>query len=380
MIAKRRVRKHVLKAVRYKHHPTLEWTVTGYYLNGKRVRRFFATEEEANTFIQQQTTKRENLGARALAIPHELHVEAIDCTDKLKPWGQSLTDATEFYIRHLEVASRSCTADELLPRFLKAKEADGGGVRYLRDLRTRLGRFSHDCGSVLLSAITPGKLDDWLRGLSLSPQSRINFRRVLHVFFEFARKAGHVEVNPVTETIKPRRAAGEVAIFTPAEAKALLDTAAARDPEIIPFFAIGLFAGLRVAELERLDWADVRLDRTFIEVKASASKTASRRLVKIEPNLAEWLTPHAKLSGSVVLPNLRKRREAVRLAAGLAKWPDNGMRHSFGSYHLAHFQDAARTALEMGHRDTQMIFGHYREVVTPEDAAAYWIIRPTIGS
>ena len=374
MIAKRRARKHVLKAVKYHHHPTLNWTVAGHYLNGKRVRRFFATEEEANTFIQQQTVIRENLGARALAVPHELHVEAIDCSDKLRPWGRSLTDATEFYIRHLKVTSRSCTAEELLPRFLKAKEADGGGVRYLRDLRTRLGRFSRDLGPVLLSAITPGKLDDWLRGLGLSPQSRINFRRVLHVFFEFARKAGHVEVNPVTETVKPRKADGEVAIFTPAEAKALLNAAASQDPEILPFLAVGLFAGLRVAELERLDWRDIHLDRNFIEVRASASKTASRRLVKIEPNLAAWLAPHAKPSGPLTPPNLRCRRDAVRTAAGLAKWPDNVMRHSFGSYHLAHFQDAARTALEMGHRSTEMVFRHYREIVAPEDAAQYWSI------
>ena len=39
-------------------------------------------------------------------------------------------------------------------------------------------------------------------------------------------------------------------IVTP-QAAALLYHA---EPEIVPFFAIGLFAGLRVAELERLDW------------------------------------------------------------------------------------------------------------------------------
>lgn len=376
MIAKRRKRKHLLKAVPYKHHPTLKWTVTGHYINGKRVRRFFATEDDAKTFIEQQTTLREHLGARALAIPHELHVEAIECADKLKPWGKSLTDAVEFFVRHLKITSQSCAAADLLPRFLKAKAADGGGPLYLRDLRTRLGRFSLDFGPVLLSDITPGKLDDWLRALGLAPQSRINFRRVLHVFFEFARKAGHVETNPVTETVKPRRAEGEIGIFTPAEAKVILETAASGDAQMIPFFALGFFAGLRVAELSRLDWKDIHIDRQFIEVRPSASKTASRRLVKIEPNLAAWLAPHEKRFGPVVVPNLRKRREATCRAAGLTRWPDNGMRHSFGSYHLAHFQDAARTALEMGHRDTQMIFGHYREVVTPDDARRFWEIMP----
>jgi integrase len=41
----------------------------------------------------------------------------------------------------------------------------------------------------------------------------------------------------------------------------------------------------------------------------------------------------------------------ARKAPNLAKWPLNGFRHSYASYHLAHFKDAARLALEMGHTD-----------------------------
>ena len=52
------------------------------------------------------------------------------------------------------------------------------------------------------------------------------------------------------------------------------------------------------------------------------------------------------------------------------------MRHSYASYHLAFHQSADKTALEMGHRDTQMLFRHYRELVTKEEAQAYWKIEP----
>ena len=44
----------------------------------------------------------------------------------------------------------------------------------------------------------------------------------------------------------------------------------------------------------------------------------------------------------------------------LADWPDNGLRHSFASLSLAHFQDAAALALEMGRVDRAMLFAHYR--------------------
>ena len=39
-------------------------------------------------------------------------------------------------------------------------------------------------------------------------------------------------------------------------------------------------------------------------------------------------------------------------------------RHSYASYHLAHFGDAAQLALEMGHTSPHMIFKHCRELVT----------------
>ena len=45
------------------------------------------------------------------------------------------------------------------------------------------------------------------------------------------------------------------------------------------------------------------------------------------------------------------------------------------SYHLAEFQSAGKTALEAGHTE-QILFNHYRELVTKEDAAAFWSIVP----
>jgi hypothetical protein len=46
---------------------------------------------------------------------------------------------------------------------------------------------------------------------------------------------------------------------------------------------------------------------------------------------------------------------------GLARWPNNGLRHSFASYHLAKHQNAPRLALEMGHSTPRMVFDNYRE-------------------
>ena len=70
---------------------------------------------------------------------------------------------------------------------------------------------------------------------------------------------------------------------------------------------IGAFAGLRRAEIERLEWSEVDFDAGVIEVKAWKSMTASRRLVTMQPNLCEKLTPYRTCTGSACPVNLQQR-------------------------------------------------------------------------
>ena len=61
----------------------------------------------------------------------------------------------------------------------------------------------------------------------------------------------------------------------------------------------------------------------------------------------------------------------------ITKWPNNGLRHSFGSYHVAHFQNLNMTALQMGHTTTDTLFKHYRNYrIRKKDADAYWELAP----
>ncbi len=57
------------------------------------------------------------------------------------------------------------------------------------------------------------------------------------------------------------------------------------------------------------------------------------------------------------------------------KWKQNALRHSFISYRLAEIQDVNRVALEAS-TSPQMIFRHYRELATPEQARTWFSISP----
>lgn len=82
------------------------------------------------------------------------------------------------------------------------------------------------------------------------------------------------------------------------------------------------------------------------------------------------------MTGAVVPGGARRKLGRVRVAAKLAEWPNNGLRHSFASYRLAAIHDAPRIAMELGHTSPQMLFSTYREVVRPKEAERYWKILP----
>jgi len=221
-----------------------------------------------------------------------------------------------------------------------------------------------------------GEIDKWLRDLDCLPKSRAQYRANIGVLFSNAERLGMIDRNPVLRTAKPKLVDAPPEIFAVDELRALLETANCETPDVLPMLTICAFAGLRDAEVKRLDWSEVDLARGHIEVKAAKAKSARRRIIPIQPSLAAWLAPYSEKKGMVVPVNARKKLDAARKAAGLTLWPKNGLRHSFASYRLAAIHDAPRVAAELGHTSPQMLYSTYRAVVFPEEAERYWKIVP----
>jgi integrase len=353
------------------------YCVTTPKLGGGRNRRFFKEKAEAETFVQFAKVQQENYGTAALSIPDALRVEAIECCELLQPFGVTLRDAAKFYAAHLKAITGSRKVREVVADLLAARTADGMSPRYLGDLRVRLGRFALSFGEEMIAGISASRIDQWLRGLGVGAVTRNTFRRRLAVLFSFARRRGYVTENPVADVERAKERETEIEILSVSEVARLLESASS---DMLPFWAIGAFAGLRRAEIERLTWSEVDFDADVVEVKASKSKTASRRLVTIQPNLRKWLAPYRTRSGRVCPLNSQRKINEDRERAGLrSEWPQNALRHSFGSYHLARFNDAAKLALEMGNSPAT-IFRHYRQLVKPKHAEGYWKITPAVGS
>ena len=344
-----------------------------------RPRRTFSSVEEAREFAALKRIERKNRGTLAVSMPERLRVDCLQAAEILRPFGVTLVDVAREYAARHELSHKSETVKNALAAFLATKETDGARRRYLQDLRSRLGHFNQSFAEHKVSDLSIAQLDSWLRDLGQSPVSRNTYHVRIHTFFEYCRTRGWLPLNPLKDVPKARvvQDASGIGILSVDEVARLLESA---DPSTLPYWLFSIFCGLRASEVQRLEWKDVHWDEHLVEVPSAKSKTASRRFVALRPNLLQWLAPYRDASGPVCPSSLPQRLVADRQAAGITNWPPNGCRHSFASYHLAHFRDPRELALEMGHTRSEVTFRHYRELVRPSEAQRFWKIVPAISA
>ena len=336
-------------------------------------------------------TKREAEGVATTARIRKTNEGSSAFDDReLAKYGWTVQQAIRFAVAHLRQQEASVPVKDAVKSLVEAKKAAGRSAQYCKELNWRLTRFVDANKDKTIAQITAPEIEAFLSSLKLAAGSWNTYRRDLCTLWSHALKSGFATTNEAEKCERAREVSTAPGILTAKQVAALL--AAPQDDDILAAHSLGLFAGLRVSEIEKLDWKDVDLARGYVHVSAATSKTRSRRLVPILDILRAWITPIAKKSGKIIGPNFRRRSAAARNAAGfkpetteqkknqitLMEWPENALRHSFVSYRLASTNDAAKTALESGH-DQSVLFAHYREIVSPRDAERYFNIRPAVA-
>ncbi len=361
-----------------------------YYFGGRRVQKNFADKSEAKRVAKQilggltndaevveamATPELESLVAarKVLAPNYALHVAVEEHAQAVGKLGKAtLREAVDFFLRHHRTDVPRLPLNEIAEQFAKSREQSGLSPHYVFLCRKFTRQLAEAFPGQHLTDLTTPALDKWLGGLKLGAITKNDMRRVLGTCGNWAEKQGYLlkGASPFPGMVRYKETKSNVSIFTPENIASLLKKA---DATLRPFLALGAFAGLRTAELQRLDWSEIDLDRGFITVAASKAKTRQRRLVPISDNLKMWLNPIRQTSGPVCVHTCPQH--AARTKCEGFSWAKNGLRHSFISYRLAVLHDTARVALEAGN-SPEVIFGHYRELVTPEAAKAWFDVKP----
>ena len=314
------------------------WQVAARFTNanGERVgeRRTFNFKKEAEGWADQVRIKFKNEGA-----------DTFD-NEELSSFGWTVSDAIRFALEHLRKQKGSVSVKTAITELIETKRRAGRSSRYCNDLALRLGRLSAAFAGKTIGEITTTQLNTFLASLNVAAGTWNTFRRDIRTLWSFAEKNKWAEAATAKNTERARGDTTPPAIVTPEQAASLL--AASSDDELLAYHAIGLFAGLRVQEIVKLDWRNVNFEKGFIDVGVLKAKTRMRRHAPLTDNLRAWLQPIAKPVGKIISGGLRKRHELARRRAGIT-WQENILRHSFVSYRLADTQDSARVALESGH-------------------------------
>jgi integrase len=316
-----------------------------------------------------------------------LDVAAIEYADARAVLNGSgtLAEAARYFVRQHAKDLPRIAVSKAVEECLAQCRADRKSPARMHQLEHYLTAFAGDM-NVEVSELTPGIVSRYLTAMQASERTKKNARDVIGYFGRWLVLHGYRERgNDLVEGVQHySMKSGEIHIFTPAEIAKLIEQANAL---LLPYLVIGAFAGLRGAEIQRLDWSEIDLQDGFIEVKAEKSKTDTRRLVPIKPNLAAWLKECAKKSGPVC-PFANVVNQLMKLVAAVNEalpdgtpdkekmhWKKNALRHSYISYRVAECADVARVADESGNSPA-IIRANYLKRVKPDQAAEYFAIMP----
>lgn len=398
--------------VRGKNFPTF---LLSYYAGGRRhLRRFmdYAKASAEATRIAEQKAQGA-LGAAALSAADRVSLEQVlmllakhegignATVSRLVeivrdyatarsglPSEVTFTEMAQFYKQKHPANMPRKTVAEVVAEFIADRKCGGCSEVHLHDLGVRLGQFSK-AFQLPINAVSAPLVRQWIYGLKNQKTKKVtaartkeNMLRQIVSLFNFARRQKYLPAElalEISEISTPKKQHAPIGIYTPDEMRAIL---AATDEAVAPALAIAAFAGLRLAEVSRLDWSEIRLSERLIVVGAENAKTAARRLVPISDNLAAWLAPQARAFGPIN-PCREELRGNVGHALGLrferaaarakVTWKRNGFRHSYISYRVAALKDVPAVALECGN-SPQVIFSNYRALATEGEAKTWFSI------
>lgn len=344
---------------------------------GRRQRLFFATKDEASTYCQQTKTQVKNYGTKATVLTPGQLEQAAQAFEKLADYKVSLNEVVENWIARQRQSKASVPFEKLIEDFANAGRGQRArSASYKRSILQLLNRLEVLHGRIA-SDIQSTEIERAVRGMT--PSVRNYTLRIISCAYNLGIARGFVSENPTKRVDQIETPSSEIAVYRPAEVAAIMSTAEVHRPELIPFFAFGFFAGIRRSELLRLDWSHVEFDESYVRLPKNITKTGQGRHIPIEPNLAKWIAPFAKRTGSI-LPcseeTLRRGERGLRKVHGIPAIK-HGPRHCYGTYWLAAYENIDRLMLSMGHTDFETTQTHYAKAATRRDAQKFWSIEPT---
>lgn len=355
--------------------------------------RFAFPDENAKggwRYITRSTKQAAKEAAHAKAI--EIATGALDLAilsqDQAR-LAKAFLDLTPTWndLEHLKIIKNqnSLTISESVATFHAQKlKEKGKSTNHLDRQHTYLKRLTSFTNNSPLASITHDQIQAWLDQLKLSPKSINDHRSAAVALWRWAEKKeiirpwGNFNEAQKTSSLELSKKS-HIETYTPEEMKTLLQNVST---DFLPWLCITAFSGLRSGELrankkEPLTWRSIKTAQSIIDCPAHISKNGKRKLIPITSTLKAWLDHIGHMPpDQPIVPRSPNKAETTLLGAKVGGWKRNALRHSYGSYRVAHTRNVSATALEMDNSE-KIIKKHYLEAKTKEQGEAYFNLTPS---
>ncbi len=376
-------------------------------LTGKaRVRKQFKKKLDAERWSADQYRGAKRQGEDYFRATEAERREFTQWMPKLRESGITIAEAASFAIKRLrpEGGERSVTqaVEELVDSKRLRLERGDLRERSYKDFTNRASKFGSAFEGLPIKELTLDSITDWLLGLELGPRTIKNYLSIISEVLKYAYQKQYIAESPLErltdsdrkELIGNNNSESQPSILSLEESKRLLESALAHSElDLLGPVVLGLFCGIRIEELKRLNWANIRDqdDRPFVTISAEMAKKRRIRNIDIPKVALKWLSLIKVREGVVARgkhhDDYRRRFNQLLQSGGfghtdekgkwVSDWETNAMRHSFGTYHYALHGNPLETSRQLGHKSNdQVLFDHYRALATKEQGEAFFSIVP----
>ena len=214
---------------------------------------------------------------------------------------------------------------------------------------------------------------------------------VLSAWLGWATNNNWLPRNPCLGLKPEQPEQGSVVTLTNAQATKFLQAAATeKDWEVLTYLVFSLFGGIRPEEFRKVSKGSPTLDLRWeylkedgLEVPPELAKTRAGRIVDLDPMLIKWVDFIREKRGNELtgpMPNRgwSKTWSNWRKKHWKGKWPQDLLRHTFGSNHLARSQSLQETSRVMGNSPEVLERYYWNWRTRKKEALVYWDLSPEV--
>lgn len=339
-------------------------------VNKKRTRRFFQKKKDALDFLENWKLARKLEISFFALLSGEQRKDIKDAIAAL-PEGKTLLESVK---RAWSFYSKT-TIENAKNAFVSTKENLRLDDDYIKHVRTHLDKFNEAFKS--FDEITPEKLVEFLKTRG-SPKTISHYKASISEFFKYCVQKEHIQSNPFDRIaageLPTAAKSGKIEFLSVDKARAFMEYLETNYPKYCRFYALALFAGVRIDECERFEDRFIDYARREIVFPKEMVKGGKKSWIvsDFEPNLWAWLEKYKDQP-------FKRPNNVMRTKWGkILQLPKNFARHTFSTYHFSLYRNAERTKNITRHNTIRMLEDTYiGALVRHEEAKSFFGILPS---